>query len=174
MDSINDFSNLQVDVSSLPRYEEVELHRLSPKFLLKQHLKTTISLFIFLGAAIVAYTFLVNFRGYLLFLILLLFLIFGWSYFNNYQLMKRNGYALRQRDIIFRRGFLFQKTTVVPFNRIQHVSVERGVIDKALKLATLKIFTAGGSGSDLSIPGLLPGTAFSLKEELSNRMSGHV
>ncbi len=127
-----------------------------------------------MGAAVIAYSFLEDFRGYLLALILLFFVIFGWSYFSNYQLMKRNGYALREKDIIFRRGFLFQKTTVVPFNRIQHVSVERGVIDKTLKLATLRIFTAGGSGSDLDIPALLPETAFSLKEELSNRMSGHV
>ncbi|MGB7785626.1 MAG: PH domain-containing protein [Salinimicrobium sp.] len=174
MDPVDHFSNLQVDVSSLPKYEEVELLPLAPKYLLKLHISTTISFLFFMGGAVIAYSFLQDFRGYLLVLMLLFFVIFGWSYFSNYQLMKRNGYALRQKDIIFRRGFLFQKTTVVPFNRIQHVSVERGVIDKALNLATLKIYTAGGSGSDLSIPGLLPETAFSLKEELSNRMSGHV
>lgn len=174
MDSINNFSNLQVDVSSLPKYEEVELLRLSPKYLLKMHFSTSISLLFFMGGALVAYYFLQDFRDYLLFLILFFFLIFGWSYFSNFQLMKRNGYALRQKDIIYRRGFLFEKTTVVPFNRIQHVSVEKSVIDKALKLATLKIFTAGGSGSDVSIPGLLPNTAFALKEELSARMSSHV
>lgn len=174
MDPIDHFSNLQVDVSSLPRYEEAELRSLAPKYLLKLHFSTTLSLIFFMGAAMVAYFLLEDFRGYLLALMLVFFVIFGWSYFSNYQLIKRNGYALRQQDIIFRRGFLFQKTTVVPFNRIQHVAVERSVTDKALKLATLKIYTAGGSGSDLSIPGLLPDTAFSLREELSNRMSGHV
>ena len=138
------------------------------------HFSTTIGLLFFMGGSLVAYYFLQDFRDYLLFLILFFFLIFGWSYFSNFQLMKRNGYALRQKDIIYRRGFLFEKTTVVPFNRIQHVSVEKSVIDKALKLATLKIFTAGGSGSDVSIPGLLPDTAFALKEELSARMSSHV
>lgn len=174
MDSVNNFANLQVDVSSLPKYEEVELQPLVPKYLLKLHINTTISLLFLMGGAVIAYSLLEDFRDYLLFLILLLFLIFGWSYFSNYQLMKRSGYALRQKDMIFTHGFLFQKSTVVPFNRIQHVSVERGVMDKLLNLATLKIFTAGGSGSDLSIPGLLPATAFSLKEELSYRMSNHV
>lgn len=174
MDPVDHFSNLQVDVSSLPRYEEVELHRLAPKYVLKLHISTSISFLFFMIALWLAFSFIEELRDYWVLIMLPIFLIFGWSYFSNFQLMKRNGYALREKDIIFKRGYLFLKSTVVPFNRIQHVSVERNVMDKALNLATLKIFTAGGSGSDVNIPGLLPQTAFSLKEELSNRISGHV
>lgn len=174
MDPIDHFSNLQVDVNTLPKYEEVELLRLEPKYVLKLHFGTTAGLLFFMIGLWLAFTFIEEFREYWMLVMLLFFLIFGWSYFSNVQVMKRNGYALREKDIIFKHGFLFQKTTVVPFNRVQHVSVERSVTDKTLKLATLKVFTAGGSGSDVRIPGLLPDTAFALKEELSNRISGHV
>ena len=87
--------------------------------------------------------------------------------------VKRCGYALREQDIIFKRGFLFERTTIVPFNRIQHVSVERSFLDKVLNISTLKVFTAGGSGSDISIPGIIPETATSLKEEVSVRIYNH-
>ena len=168
-----DFSNLELDVASLPQYEEVKLHSLSRKYLLKLHINTTISLLFFMGGLVVGYFFLQQYQ--LLFWLLLGFfvLLFGWSYFVNFQLQKRNGYSLRERDVIYRRGFIFEKITVVPFNRIQHVSVERNFLDKTLNLSTLKVFTAGGSGSDVNIPGLQPDTATALKEEISQRIAAH-
>lgn len=168
-----DFSNLELDVASLPQYEQVELHSLSKKYLLKLYINTSISLIIFMGALFIASFFLVGFK--LIFWLIFGFfvLLFSWSYYNNYQLAKRNGYSLRERDVIYRRGFIFEKVTVVPFNRIQHVSVERNFLDKLLNLSTLKIFTAGGSGSDVNIPGLQPETATSLKEEISERIASH-
>ena len=176
MDSLeqNSFSNLELDVRSLPHYEEAELHRLSRKYLYKLQLATALSFVIFMSGLSAAYYFLPDFRQYILIGMIIFFIIFGWSFFVNFQLVKRNGYALRERDIIFKRGFLFETTTVVPFNRVQHVSVERSAFDKILNLSTLKIFTAGGSGSDINVPGLLPETATSLKEEISERASRHV
>ena len=64
------------------------------------------------------------------------------------------GYALRQRDIVYRSGWMVQTVTVIPFERIQHSEWRQGVLEQFFGLAKLKIFTAGGSGSDLSIPGL--------------------
>lgn len=168
------FSNIQVEVASLPRYEELKLTSLAPNYLLKRHLSTTISLVFFIAMLGGGYFFLQNYATYFFMAAVFLVLLFGWSYFTNYQLMKRNGYALRELDIIYKRGFLFEKTTVVPFNRVQHVSVERSLLDKLLKLSTLKVFTAGGSGSDVNIPGLDPETATSLKEEISDRIARYV
>lgn len=166
-----DFSNLELDVASLPKYEQVKLHSLSEKYLYKLHINTTISLLFFMGGLFVANFFLQQYQ--LLFWLVLTFfaLLFGWSYFVNFQLQKRNGYSLRERDVIYRRGFIFEKITVAPFNRIQHVSVERNFVDKMLNLSTLKVFTAGGSGSDVNIPGLPPDTATALKEEISQRIA---
>lgn len=168
------FSNLQVDVDSLPKFEEVNLQPISKKYLVKLQVGTTISFLFFIVGLIVAFYFSPSeVHKYLWIGLGLILLIFGWSFFNNVMYIRRSGYGLREQDIIFKRGFLFERTTVVPFNRIQHVSVERSFMDKMLNIATVKVFTAGGSGSDISIPGIVPATATSLKEEISARIYKH-
>jgi len=73
-------------------------------------------------------------------------------------------YALRQKDIVFKSGYIFRTKTTVPFNRVQHCEVNHGPVDRMFNLSSLKIFTAGGSSSDMSIPGLRPDTANDLKQ----------
>ena len=71
---------------------------------------------------------------------------------------------MRSKDIVYRSGWLWRSTTTAPFNRVQHVMIDQGLIERQFQLSKLKIFTAGGSGSDLTIPGLNPETANTLKE----------
>lgn len=79
-------------------------------------------------------------------------------------------YALRQKDIIYTKGLLWSKRTTIPFNRIQHAEVKQGPIERIFKLHNLKVFTAGGNSSDLSIPGLSQEKAVSLKEFILNQI----
>ncbi|WP_029033435.1 PH domain-containing protein [Salinimicrobium terrae] len=170
----DNFSNFQLNVDALPKFEEVKLQPISRKYLIKLQVGTTISLLFFVVGIVFGFYFLpVEFHNYLVWAAIVLVLLFGWSFFNNVMYVKRSGYALREQDIIFKRGFLFERITVVPFNRIQHVSVERSFMDKMLNIATIKVFTAGGSGSDVSIPGVKPQTATSVKEEISKRIYNH-
>ncbi len=85
----------------------------------------------------------------------------------------RKGYLVRERDISFQRGIITYKLTTVPYNRIQHVEVNQGVLSKLYKLSSVKIFTAGGSMSDVSIPGLPVADAQKLKAFLSEKISEH-
>lgn len=78
----------------------------------------------------------------------LLLLTFGYLGFH------RKAYALREKDIMFRSGLIIRNHVAVPFNRIQHCEVQQGAIERGFRLAKLKLYTAGGSSSDLSIPGL--------------------
>ena len=176
MDSVEHraFKNDVLEVNSLPKYEEVELISFAPAYLLKRNITTSIWLVIVAVALTITYMLGEEFRRFLPYAVVLFLLIFTWSYVSNYQWFRKSGYAVRDRDIIYKRGFLFEKTTIVPFNRVQHVSTNRGVLDKMLELSTLNVFTAGGSGSDVALPGLKPATADSLKEALAARMSGHV
>ena len=176
MDSIKGatFENEVLKINSLPRFEEVELISFAKAYLYKRNISTTISLFIVAVAIALAYNIAEEFRPYAPVVAGIFLLIFLWSYFGNFQWYKKSGYAVRERDIIFKRGFLFERTTVVPFNRVQHVSTNRGVLDKMLNLSALNVFTAGGSGSDVALPGLDPETANALKEALAARMAGHV
>ena len=176
MDPINPdgFHNFEVDVSALPRFEEVEYSALSSRYLIKLQIISLLSGLFFLAAAGIAYFLVPDIRTYIWYFWILLVILLFFSWFRNFKYMEKSGYALRERDIIFKRGYLHERTTVIPFNRIQHVTLERSFLDKILSLATLKVFTAGGSGSDISIPGISPGVAAALKKALSERILGHV
>lgn len=169
------FENNPITSSSLPKVEVLDFSPLSPKYLTKRTISTSISLGAILVLAVAGQYFFPEVSGgYFPLGLVLLVLYLGWRYLVNYQWQKRTGYALRERDIVYKRGFLFEKTTAVPFNRVQHVSTRRGILDKMLGLSSLLVFTAGGSGSDISIPGLTPELADSLKEALAKRISDHV
>ncbi len=83
----------------------------------------------------------------------------------------RKGYLLREKDISYKTGLIFYKHISVTFNRIQHVEISQGILAKMFGLSSVKIFTAGGSASDLSIPGLLTVDAKKLKAFISEKIS---
>ncbi len=66
----------------------------------------------------------------------------------------RMGFVVRDKDIVYRSGVIWRKVTAIPFNRIQHVETSSSPLDRRFKLASLKVFTAGGAGGDLKIDGL--------------------
>ena len=81
------------------------------------------------------------------------------------------GYALRTHDVAYRRGVIFRKQTVIPFNRVQHCEVNEGPLERGFGLATLQVYTAGGQSSDLTIKGLRPGEARRLKDYISAQIA---
>lgn len=83
------------------------------------------------------------------------------------------GYVLRENDITYKHGWLFHHQITIPFNRIQHTEVNHGPIDRFFNLCQLDIYTAGGSSSDLSISGLDPEKAVSIKEYISEKTAQH-
>ena len=85
--------------------------------------------------------------------------------------LKRKKYALRERDILYQTGLLWRQKTVIPFNRIQHAEVTQGPIQRMFDLGVLRIFTAGGSASDMNIPGLHYIKAQNLKEYILGKTS---
>ena len=164
------FTNNSIDIASLPNYEEVDFRPVSKKYLTKSLLQLGFTFLVLLAGWATLFFFEISnlYRLFSLGILLAFFIFFFW---NTVQLQKNYGFALREKDILYRRGFLVNKTTVVPFNRIQHVSTTRGILDKKLGIATLNIFTAGGSGSDIKIPGLEPELALRLKESVSDKLS---
>ena len=66
---------------------------------------------------------------------------------------------------------MFWKLVSVSFNRIQHLEVRQGPIERAYGLATLAIYTAGTFSSDLQIPGLTLAKAQQLKTQLLNNIN---
>ena len=62
--------------------------------------------------------------------------------------------AVREHDIAFKRGLIWQQITLLPISRVQHIEIHRGPIERKLGLATLRLYSAGGMSADLHISGL--------------------
>ncbi|VVB74461.1 Bacterial PH domain protein [Candidatus Tiddalikarchaeum anstoanum] len=56
-------------------------------------------------------------------------------------------YKLTKTEIIWRRGVWFRNTGIVPYNRITNIDINQGPISRILNIASLKIQTAGYSGT---------------------------
>ena len=65
-----------------------------------------------------------------------------------------------------RYGVVWQVSRSIPRVRVQHVDVRSGPIDRALGLVEVSLHVAGSAGSVLTIPGLAPAEAETLREAL--------
>lgn len=75
------------------------------------------------------------------------------------------GYILREDDLLFRRGIMFERIVAVPYGRLQLVDVTRGPLLRALGLATLKFVTASAA-TGVQLPGLKVEDAEALRDRL--------
>jgi membrane protein YdbS with pleckstrin-like domain len=75
------------------------------------------------------------------------------------------GYQLRDDDLLFRRGLLFQRFVSVPYGRMQLIDITRGPLARVLGLSDLHFVTAAAS-SGVAIPGLLLADADELRDQL--------
>ena len=170
-----EFSNQVVLPNQLAPIEIQEFVGLENKFKILQHLNSVIVLVIALSVfSIFAFVvsqntpFLVSIGVPSFFMLLFVW----WSVVIILGFPKK-GYLLREQDVSYRSGLLFYKLTTIPFNRIQHVEVSQNIIEKGIGLSRVKVFTAGGSVSDLSIPGLLPDKAHQIESFLLAKVSTH-
>ena len=79
---------------------------------------------------------------------------------------RRLAYQLRERDLSLRSGAFRYRVETIPFSRVQHVSVGRGLLERGLGLATLQVSSAG---PDPSVPGLVPADAERIKAAITER-----
>ena len=166
------FSNQTIDIKQLPRYEEIELIKLNPKYL-----KVILINILFFESLIIAASLVVTFfvfddlsgRVYLLsgigttFLtaLILVFPILGF---------KKKAFAFREHDVIYQSGIIATNTMIIPYNRVQHVALHEGFLSRMFGLASIEIFTAGGSSSDISISGIQKEEAENIKQLLMGKI----
>ena len=160
------FDNIPITVEELPDVASLQLHPLESNYKKVRILGWAI--FALIIAGVIPTVLLVagpEVKEWFLvigipFFGVLIILSFISSYYGFFQM----AYALRSRDILFKKGLIFRKTTIIPFNRIQHCEVNHGPIDRMFNLSSLKVFTAGGQSSDLEIPGLTETRAQMIKD----------
>jgi membrane protein YdbS with pleckstrin-like domain len=169
------FQNLRVDVDGLPQAERIEFQPMAPAYP-RQVLVTSLLVFApIVFASLVAGVFLIAvFRTPAAFVIGPLLPVIPLSLAAlsiplAVRRAKTAGYALRDHDIAFRRGLFFRKVVVLPFNRLQHVHLSSGPLQRRFGLASLKLYTAGASGIDLQIDGLTAERAATLRDHVTAR-----
>lgn len=167
-----EFSNAAIDVASLPRAEEVNLQRIEPSYWKVLQLSWLISTLVLLAAGAAAIFFIKKLHSTpLIALIAGAWLLWAVSrYWLLQRAFERKAYAIRQKDVLYRTGFIIRRLHVCPFNRIQHCSVHSGVLERQYGLASISLFTAGSEGSDLRIPGLKEETAANIREFIMQKI----
>lgn len=75
------------------------------------------------------------------------------------------GYQLREDDLVFRRGILWQRIVAVPYGRMQLVDITHGPLDRGFGIAQLKLVTAAAT-TGVTIPGLPQQAAERLRDTL--------
>lgn len=169
----NDFSNSIIPPENLPTLEVANFNPIDPKYLKLIYIRLAIASVIMLLAGL-GFGFLAKnefpmyalwiIGGFILIGFICLFVITRLSF-------RHRGYLLREKDIAYKQGLIRFTLTSIPHNRIQHVELIQGLIAKKMNLATIKIYTAGGSSDDLSIHGLPIETARQIREYLTGKIS---
>lgn len=167
------FENLPINLDDLPQAEEKDFESIAPNYRKVVLIVWGIFYFILLVGPPIVFWFVEEIKSewhYYVASTGTAALLWGLNILWVTKAIKRKKYVLRQRDLIYSTGLLWHKRITVPFNRIQHAEVKQGPIERIYKLHNLNVFTAGGSSSDLSIPGLTEEKAKKLKEFILNKI----
>ena len=167
---MEDFTNETIDTTQLPKFEEVQFSVLHPNYW--KVILISLSVFfliagiglwlaLYFNEELVAFITELSIAYVVLVFIVLFFSRLGF---------KKKGFAFRNHDVLFRHGIIATNTLVIPYNRVQHVALHEGLLSRFFGLAKIEIFTAGGSSSDIEIPGIDKEQAENIKQLLMGKI----
>ena len=137
--------------------------RVSPKYIVVEVVGSLIGMVVFVGGQLVAYA-----LGGMLWtlwgaIVIGVISLIGIAF--EPRRVRSIGYRLREDDLVFKRGIMFQRQVAVPYGRMQLVDITRGPVARALGLADLKFVTAAAATA-VTVPGLPMEEADRLRDEL--------
>ncbi|MFY9242383.1 MAG: PH domain-containing protein [Polaribacter sp.] len=164
---MTDFKNNVV--SELPDITKIDFIKINKKYFKVISINTFIVFFVFLTALIFLHfwVFEDEFKPYVIYFYFGLIFFFSLLYSYLYFSFSKRKYAVRDKDISYKRGILVKKITTVPFSRIQHIEIDEKPISRIFNLASISVFTAGDSSDDLMIKGITLENATKIKEFIS-------
>lgn len=173
---MENFTNETLNLNSLPKFEEVSFSPLHKNYIKVVYINIAITLLIFaVGIGVLLYfneelqntlSYSISGISYLVFALII--------FFSSIASVKKRGFAVREKDILYKRGLISTTTTMIPFNRIQHVAMHEGAFSRIFDLAQIQIFTAGGNSSDIKISGIEKEKAENIKELLMQKIQNHI
>jgi membrane protein YdbS with pleckstrin-like domain len=170
------FINTAVDLSLLPAAEQVVLKPIHPSYLKLLRIEWSVtSLFLTLVVisllVFVPSIFKTSWWWIIITAAFAIIIPYGWLQEKSFPF---RAYAVREHDVIYQKGWLIRTLKVCPFNRIQNCTISSGPVERSRKLASLILYTAGASGADMRIPGLLQEEAEQLRQFILNKINGAI
>lgn len=159
------FQNLQVHWETLPKAADIQLKPIEKDYLKVLYISWSI-MYVIILAVVITIILLIDDTDHYIWLPLsigILILAIAATFIIGTGSFKRKAYAVREKDILFRTGWIIQKLHIIPFNRVQHCVVQSGPVGRKYGLATVSIYTAASNEQDISIRGLKTEEAESLK-----------
>jgi membrane protein YdbS with pleckstrin-like domain len=138
-------------------------HQISPRYVISQFVQHGLSILLVAGVAIAGWMmwqqwWILLAAGALLVMELVVMVIMP-------RQARAIGYRLREDDLVFRKGILWQRIVAVPYGRMQLVDITHGPLDRAFGIAQLKMVTAAAT-TGVQIPGLRQDAAEALRDTL--------
>lgn len=166
----------QITWEEIPKHEDVVLHPVEQNY--KKVLLTEWAILWLIGfsAAVTAIFFIDSLQAMPLLVLMIagVVLLAGFHFFSITKSFPHRAYAMREHDILFRKGWLFQQMHIVPLSKIQHCVIKKGPLERKYKLASLQLFTAANSSfADIKIGGLTEEQAERLKEWVLSKQMSH-
>lgn len=158
------FRNAPIDASGLPQLESIAFEPLDPAYARVRLVSAAVAAaLVVVGAvalaAMLSRSFPLVIGG--LAIVFIAAVAFAQRLETNHM-----GYLVREHDLSFCSGVIGRSVATAPYARVQHVSIDRGPIDRRFGLAALQLRTAGGH---IAIPGLRHDVAERLKQLVTDR-----
>lgn len=83
---------------------------------------------------------------------------------------RRWGYRMDAEELQVQHGLLTQVHTVVPLDRVQHLDLAQGPLERSFGVSRLIVHTAGTLHSQVLLPGLPRETAERMRDEIRARI----
>jgi len=138
-------------------------HQISPKYVTVQLISTGSFLAVVIAATLVLTLLMHQIWAWIPGGIMTV--ILGWTLAILPRQARSIGYQLRDDDLVFRRGILWQRFVAVPYGRMQLIDITHGPLDRGFGIAQLKFVTAAAA-TGVVIPGLAQSTAETLRDHL--------
>ena len=168
-----EFLNPPVNIELLPQIEKADFKPISPSFLKVLRIELLISSLIVLLIAVICIYFIkpLQQQRWIVLIGALWVVLAILQWIIQQKSFHAMAYVVREKDIIFRSGWIIRKIRTCPFNRIQHSSISSGPLERKYDLATLILYTAGTDDSDVRIAGLPSAEAATLKEWINKKVT---
>lgn len=164
---MNNFENLQLQFDQLPSIEQIDFVKVNGRYKKLLQLSQAILFAIVSVIAILLFVLVEKLNtkfSAMIVVATVLLALFGLGLLYIQLSFSYRSYAIRQKDILYKHGWLIQKTHAVAYAKIQHCAVIQSFLAKKFNLANLKIYTAAGFGYDITIKGITLPEAEQLKD----------